>query len=60
MNNRIKGELSTRPFIELIFEDNQFSPFPCFSFVPKTGMGLPKTTGGSLYCELAGDCFFPI
>jgi len=31
-----------------IFENNQIMPFLCFSFVPKTGVGLPKS-GVSFY-----------
>jgi len=27
----------------LIFKNNQISLFTCITFIPKTGMGLPKT-----------------
>jgi len=26
-----------------IFENNQIMRFPCITFIPKTGVGLPKT-----------------
>jgi len=54
MNNHINGELTTtsiRSFVDwFIFEINQItlSPF-FFTFIPKTGVGLPST--GCFYCS---------
>jgi len=31
-----------------ILKNNQLTPFPCYTFIPKTDMGLPKT-GVSFY-----------
>jgi len=35
-------------FIDMVFDrfiinNNQITLFPCFAFIPKTGVGLPKT-----------------
>jgi len=32
-----------------IFKNNQIALFPCFTFIPKAGVGLPKT-GFMFYC----------
>ena len=39
---RSPRELSIN-MVRFIFQNNQFTLFPYFTFIPKTGMGLPKT-----------------
>jgi len=49
MNNHIKGELFTRPFFidmvvdRFIFKNMKITFSRCFTFIPKTGVGLPET-----------------
>jgi len=33
---------------------DQIMLFPCFTFIPKTGTGIPKTAGVSFYCGVIG------
>jgi len=48
---RSRRELSINMVIDRsIIKNNQFTLFTCFTFVPKTDMGLPKT-GIIFYCE---------
>ena len=37
-------------FDRLNFKNNQITLSPCFTFIPKTGVGLPKP-GVRFYCE---------
>jgi len=34
-----------------IFKNTVITLFPCFTFIPLTGLGLPKTEA-SFYCDL--------
>ena len=41
---RSRQELSINKIVDIsIFQNNHIMPFPCFTFIPKTDMGLPKT-----------------
>jgi len=47
---RSRRELSIDVVVDRdIFQNNQITLLPCFTFISKTGMGLPKT-GDSFYC----------
>jgi len=35
-----------------IFKNNQFTLFPCFTFIPKTGVGIPETGINFYRCML--------
>jgi len=55
-NNDIIRELLTRPLFGMvvdrfIFKHNQIALSPCFTFAPKTGVGLPEAWV-SFYCVL--------
>ena len=46
---RSRRELSVNVVIHrFIFKNNQITPFPCLTFIPKPGIGLPKT--GFFFC----------
>jgi len=56
MNNHMNGEESSRRdlFIDMvvdmfIFKNNEITLSPCFTFIPKIGVGLRKT-GVSFHC----------
>jgi len=46
MNNNINGELSARPFIDMVVDrfifkkNNQSTLSPCFTFIPKADVGV--------------------
>jgi len=46
-DTQMNGEISTEPFHmvvdRLIFQNIQIMLSPCFTSIPKTGLGLPKT-----------------
>jgi len=47
---RSRRELSINMVIDrFIFKNSQITVFSCFTFIPKTDMGLPKT-GIIFYC----------
>jgi len=44
----------------LIFKNNQITLFPCFTFIPNAGVGLPKTDVGfySVLLKMAETVYF--
>jgi len=54
MNNHVNGELLMKRFSfvdRFIFKNNQITHAPCFTFVPKTGLGLPNLKQGLVLTE---------
>jgi len=52
---RFRRELSINIDVDcFVSKNNQITRFPCFTFIPKTGIGIPKK-GISYSCGLFSD-----